>query len=475
MTGADILYFIPSSPGLSLLLWVVIIIAVLYLARTPAHRTIQAFGSMVEEGLRLAARSVLLGEERLRTRNREVMLAMGAQSAEHEIEREFQRIETAVRRDIGACPALQRKLQEEIGGLDEVYSSSTEPEPPSLQGWGDAASSVSKLPSVQPQVVSEILEDINASLERSHRESLREYRKAVSERNETLKKMMPHWRNLQRQVQQLEKTITGLLKRSKDIDGHMERYKELTARTDRGERILSSSAWSQFFIAAFVLAIAAGGAAINFHLIAYPMQEMVGGNSYVGPYKTADIAAMVIILVELAMGLYLMESLRITHLFPVIGSMDDRMRRRMIWVTFGILLVLACVESALAFMRDVMAADNHALVQALSEAPAVAPANRWIPTVGQMVMGFIFPFALMFAAIPLESFVHSSRVVFGIALAGMLRGLAFLLRLSSSLARQFAHLMVCFYDLIVFVPLWVERFIRQRSNRGFAGREGARS
>lgn len=80
---------------------------------------------------------------------------------------------------------------------------------------------------------------------------------------------------------------------------------------------------------------------------------MVGGGSYIGNFKTSNIAALVIILVELAMGLYLMESLRITHLFPIIGQMDDKMRIRMIWTTFLILLILAGIESALAFMRRI--------------------------------------------------------------------------------------------------------------------------
>lgn len=71
-----------------------------------------------------------------------------------------------------------------------------------------------------------------------------------------------------------------------------------------------------------VLAVAIGGAIINFHLIAPPMQEMVGGSSYIMGYKAASIAALVIILVEVAMGLFLMESLRITRLFPLIAALD---------------------------------------------------------------------------------------------------------------------------------------------------------
>jgi hypothetical protein len=172
------------------------------------------------------------------------------------------------------------------------------------------------------------------------------------------------------------------------------------------------------------------------------------------------VAALVIILVEVAMGLYLMESLRITKLFPVIGSMDDVMRRRMIWVTFSILLILASVEASLAFMRDRIAADMQALRQSLAASSAIQPVNTWIPTVGQMVMGFILPFALTFVAIPLESFVNSSRTVTGKVAVVFLRWLAFLFRTVGNIANYFGELMVNLYDLVIFPSLWVEGLVK---------------
>ena len=227
--------------------------------------------------------------------------------------------------------------------------------------------------------------------------------------------------------------------------------------------MLESSSMTQFFISGLVLLIAFGGAVINFNLIALPMSEMVGGGSYIGQFKTSNVAALVIILVEVAMGLYLMESLRITKLFPVIGSMDDKMRRRMIWVTFSILLILACVESALAFMRDQIAADMQALRQSLAAVEGGQPVNSWIPTVGQMVMGFILPFALTFVAIPLESFISSSRTVMGFVLVGLLRGTAFLLRLMGNIASYLGELLVNLYDVLIFPPLWIEKFVHSRA------------
>jgi hypothetical protein len=165
------------------------------------------------------------------------------------------------------------------------------------------------------------------------------------------------------------------------------------------------------------------------------------------------------------MGLFLMESLRITRLFPIIGALDDKMRRRMIIITFTILATLACVEAALAFMRDLIAADMQALRQALANVEAVEQVNRWIPTVGQMVMGFVLPFALAFVAIPLESFVHASRTVVGVVLAGLLRGIAFALRLLGNVFQYSGNLLVNLYDLVIFLPLWAEKLVRDRGRQ----------
>jgi hypothetical protein len=139
------------------------------------------------------------------------------------------------------------------------------------------------------------------------------------------------------------------------------------------------------------------------------------------------------------------------------------MRTRMIWITFSILLVLASVEAALAYMRDQIAADMQALRQSLAAVEATGVAiNSWIPTVGQMVMGFVLPFALTFVAIPLESFVHSSRTVLGVGGTAILRWLSFFLRLLGNISRYLGELLVNIYDLFIFPPLWVENLIRDK-------------
>jgi hypothetical protein len=201
--------------------------------------------------------------------------------------------------------------------------------------------------------------------------------------------------------------------------------------------------------------IAVGGGMINFELIAYPMSQMVEGKREIQGFETSDVAALVIILVEISMGIFLMELLRVTKLFPVIGSLNDKLRVKMAWTAFAFLFGLACVEAGLAFMREVMVEIDQA--QRTGE---VFDAPTWILTTAQMGLGFILPFALMFVAIPLETFVHSLRTVMGILGVAILRGLAWLCRFIGNVIRFFGSMLVYLYDVIIFAPLWIESKIK---------------
>ncbi|MBT8134678.1 MAG: hypothetical protein KJO03_09215, partial [Gammaproteobacteria bacterium] len=64
--------------------------------------------------------------------------------------------------------------------------------------------------------------------------------------------------------------------------------------------------------------------------------------------------------------------------------------------------------------------------------------------------------ALVFVAIPLETFVSSSRTVVGIITSALLRALAFTLRLLGNIARYSGKIVSNLYDLIIFGPLWLE-------------------
>ena len=80
----------------------------------------------------------------------------------------------------------------------------------------------------------------------------------------------------------------------------------------------------------------------------------------------------------------------------------------------------------------------------------------WITTAAQMGMGFTLPFALVFVAIPLETFMQSLRTVLGLLGIGALRFTRLLLRLLGSTFVHVGTALVRLYDIPIFMPLWIE-------------------
>jgi hypothetical protein len=460
----DILTIWSDSPGLSLAIWLVISITLLYAGRPHAHQLLRSTGRAIYGSFRVASASIRQLEQRVITRNRDVLLAAGREEAEKAIEREFNRVNAIVERDLSQYPGLHRKLAETLEKIENDYHECTgnAPLPPA---WSELMDTIASLPTSGDPAVQNILDNIRDVVENSHEETLKAYQQDTNERHKILKAMQPEWRTLNGTMKKVEQTITGLEDRSKTIDRQMAEYESMRQAEDRAVNALTSSSLTQFFIASLVLVIAAFGGIINFHLIALPMSEMVGGASYIGAVRTSDIAALVIIMVEITMGLFLLEALQITRLFPVISSMDDRMRKRMAIAAFTILVIFASIEASLAYMRDLLALDREALTQTLAGTAGAAVAEaqfRWIPSIGQLMLGFILPFALAFVGIPLESFMHSLRTVLGLVALGGLRALRLALRLAGGMASHLSRMLISLYDLFIMVPLSIERMVRYR-------------
>jgi hypothetical protein len=459
----------PDNIVLSVLILVLIAMVGLYAARAPMHGMIRAATYALATALRLAARWLFAAAAAMKERNKAVLLAQGRREVGQRIEREFERVGILVTRDLQGYPVLQRKLLEAITRIEEDYKKCGEVPPPPPD-WVEAVAAVAQIKTGGGEVVQKILDEIRQSVEKIHDKAIGDYRRAYEERHDILEGALPFWRSIEKTLKQVDKKMSDLADNAATVDTQMKKYQKIAAKTDEAETILSNSAFTQFNISVIVLTIALGGAFVNFKLIALPMSEMVGAGDYItASLRTSEVAALVIILVEASMGLFLMEALRITHLFPRISNLSDRARRRMIWISLTLLVILAGVEAALALMRDMLIADKQALLQSLAAAPAAAPSDGWvgsIPLAGQMVLGFILPFALAFVAIPLETFIHSARNIGGSLLADLVRMLAFTLRVLGNLVRHLGRLLVHFYDLLVVLPLMVEHLVKSLRGGG---------
>lgn len=460
--NTELLTLWSNQPGISLLVWLVILIVIMYCGREQAHLVFRSTGRLLRSSLRLFARALATMEQQLLERNHDVLLAEGAANLERTIEREFIRVNKVVSRDLANYPTLHRQISDTIDKIETDFQQATD-SPPLPPAWLDAVGSIAAIPRSGDPAVCKILKNIHTTVESAFTETQKEFQKNTLERHRLLGGMQPMWRSLSQTLNKVEGKIDALDERSEHIDLQMATYEKMRAGDQDVMRVLASSSLTQFFISGLVLIVAILGGVINFQLIALPMSEMVGGTSSIGNVQTSDIAALVIIMIEVAMGLFLMETFRITRLFPVIGSMDDTMRRRMMIITFSILAILASIEASLAYMRDLLALDREALQQSLAGLGVVETQFRWIPSIGQMVMGFILPFALAFVAIPLESFIHATRTVLGMVLVFTLRFLAVLLRALGSAFNHLSKILINLYDLVIMIPLSIERLVKSRN------------
>ena len=461
----------PGNAVASALILFAIAMPFLYAARRLVHDLLHSLGRMAGGPLRLGARWLFATARDMKERNKAVLLAHGREEVGQHIEREFERISALVTRDLEGYPALQRKLLEEITRVEEDYKKCGEVPPPPPE-WVEAVTSIAKVKSDSNEMVQRILEEIKRSVNAIHDKALGEYRRAYESRHKILNGFMPFWRSLDKTFGQVDQKLTGLHQTSSKIDAQMEKYEQINKKTDKAEHALTVSAFTQFAISTMVLLIAVGGALVNFKLIALPFSEMVGSGDYLtSTLRMSDVAALVIIFLEATMGLFVMETLRITHLFPLIANMNDRMRQRMLWVAVVFLVVFAGIEAALALMRDMLSADRQALVQSLATVQQAAPADpllRMIPTTAQMLLGFFLPFALAFVAVPLESFVYSLRTVGGAFLVMLIRATAFVLRVLGYLIRQLCRVLIAVYDVTIVLPLLVERLVKAARSDGDA-------
>ena len=165
----DFLLNITPWPVASALLWIVFGVTALYLARSTAHYAIRAGARTLSRTFRLAAKMVSKGRHDLNLRNRDVLLAAGREAKERIIEREFDRVNETVRKDLANYPKLHRALSESITRIEEDHQLAVDV-PPDPPGWVKAVEAVAKIDSSEGRVgIGNVLSDIHKSLVKAHK------------------------------------------------------------------------------------------------------------------------------------------------------------------------------------------------------------------------------------------------------------------------------------------------------------------
>ncbi len=459
------------------MVWVAIAMVAGYVARASVMRLLNALTGSVRLLLRAQAKSLVAAADQLDRRNRAVLLEMGQQRLERQLDREFHQVWHLIDRDLAQFPHWQRQISEHISQLEEDYHKTAETPPPAPD-WLDSIAAVVRLKETQSgnPAFSGVLKDLESNLNRQHEQALHDYRKSMSQRHRLLHSMMPQWRKLSHAIERVRSGIRGLLDMARDIDRHMDQYQRLVTTGDQASRGLQVSLLVEGLLSAVLIALWAGVAWLSFDLMNAPLQTLMApGEPLVGLAMT-DWAGLMLIGASVVLGWVLMELLRITRVFDGLYGLDAQVRRRLVWVLTGLLVVLALSQAGLVYLHQragLPSTDLERLIQypvIVYEAPLL---DQGLVMGARMMLAFVLPFILIFFAVPFERLIHSLRIVVVVVIALALRLLAWVLRLAAGWLWYLNRAVQAVYDVFIGLPLWAASRFRPRSVRAAEQQEAA--
>src|SRR5262249_16884433 len=367
--------------------------------------------------------------------------------------REISRVDSAFSERLGQYSGLQRRLDDLLVKLEKDYADCAET-PPRVPGWATAGQASAQIPTPGDANVQKVLESIRESSEDAESQALKQHRDDTARRHKLLGAMASCWKDVRDLMARVSETVASAIEATTRIHGYVEEYEKVSVQEEAATRALTFSATKLFAVSALVLGVALGGACVNFNLIALPMSELVPAGARIGGMPVAMISALVIVLMETALGIFALDLLGITDLFPKLQGVPAPRRRLLLGLSLAGLFFLAGVESTLAVLRESIAEADAALRLSLAghQVPAIADASgSKIPVVGQAVLGFVLPWILAMVAIPLEMLLDSGRHVLAALCVLALEGLGALGRAGAYLSGALATLLVNVYEIYISI------------------------
>ncbi len=469
----ETLYIVPAMPGLSIAILVCLSMVFLFFARESVHKVIQAMSDGSAGGLRKLAEWTRKSAEKLREKDRKVLLESGVAKMQGEILQEFSRIDVANTKSLASYPKLQLRLDENISQIERDYEECGQVTP-MAPGWSEVIESLGNAQSsTNDRIIEKMLGEIHKSAVAGEKKALSEFRDATSKRHKILGAMSPIWKRIEKLGKDINSQVEKVMENGRNIENYMTRYEKISASDPESVDMLSSKVTKLFIISLIVICVGLVGAFINFNLIALPMSELVPAGVRVAGMAVSEVSALVIVALELVLGIFLFEAMGVTHTFPQVANMTRGKRKIILYGALFGLLFLSSVEASLAVLRENLAEAKSALDISLAGGTALTSEtiSSNITVIGQALLGFVLPWILAVIAIPLEMFIEASQHAFAriytliiTLFCHLASGIAYLIE---SIFKIISHL----FDIYIIVPAQIASLIgsRQKSSRVTAG------
>ncbi|PWG63940.1 hypothetical protein [Sediminicurvatus halobius] len=447
---------------IAFLLGVLALVAVLYLARLPNLRLLRTGAVALTALLRRTRRRLSAARLHTRRRLRAAIIAEARQREVHRAEIERRQLSMLVDRDLAALPALQRRIRDELQQVDEDYHASVET-PPDPPRWLEAVESVAALRGHDDPSVARVLEEMHATLDRSCHETLRQHRQASQRRQRLLGGMRGRLQRLEVLFVRLERTVGRLAQRARRLDRRLDQLERIQRLATTPVRRLAGQASVRLVAAGLGLAVILGAGYVEFHLLRRPLEELgQAGGIVPGPFPFRDQIVLAVLASLALLGWLGLETTGHTRLLPGLAAGDSRLSRITL-ITLGTLMALLLASIAgLAWTRDYLLAQDLAVDTLLGGGEVSLPVSVAVaPALAQSVISVVFGLLLTLLAVPLETLLRDGRLALQGIWLGILEAALTLVDLLALLVVHGARLLIAVYDVIVFLPLALERRQRQ--------------
>ena len=449
-----------------------VVIVLLYIARPYLHRVLKAIFFGISHLLHRVAIWCARSGQVMIEQYAETVAAHRTQEYHHRLERHSEKIHDRASIDTGTVMQTAGQLEMGVASIESAaitLSGINLPEETTRAVQSAVAASENAKQSVR--TVQAVKTALSAKVQEIRPELIK------------VRKEIP---NLRRNIERLHETERKLTASAKSINDDLEKFEEAIHSPDRMAVAEKESIVIPWILALLVMAIALCGVFLNFFLIQRPMAEIVGDDMRVVGMSLPTVAAIVVIFLEAAAGIVLMESLRITHLMKI-SELNDKMRRIFLVASVVTLLGFSAFEVLLAFTREsLIELDQQTQEMAQSTSPVLADAIVEAPEPdaggseaadteedghrnagfsmalwAQVILAFIIPWLLATAAIPLERVVQNLWFILRLVVHQLLMFLSVLCRMLATVIRSLGVFVLRLYDLIIFLPLAIEEMVRK--------------
>lgn len=453
---------------LTILSIAIVLLLVLFLIRIYVQNLLRSLTRLVNSNLKLLVFQLKKISNLIKIRNRELLIESGKIRITQQFENELHRINTIIKRDLSHFPNIQLQIHELIDQIERDYQQTIE-QPTNNPDWVAAVTAIADLEAthLNKPAISKILKELNRTIQIQFEHSSLAVKESNSKRYQILNRITPYWRKLSKVSEETNKTLYLLMSHFNKIQLHLNKFDAIRNSEEKTLVTLHSSIMNQFIVSSLLFAIAIGGAFINFQLISLPLEDIIlHGNdqSLLLGMSISKVAAWLIILIETAIGLFLLEALHVTHMFPAIAAMEDVLRRRFILLCMLVFILLLAAQGSLAFLRESM--DQSSLIGFQNNLQAFdslgVTIGGQIPLYIQLLLGITIPFSLAFIAIPFEMFINSGRIILAELIRQVVLLSIFTLKLAITIMRQLCEISIQLFDMILFLPISIDKKYRNR-------------